>query len=157
MTVPPTLVANGTSKTRVYTASKSYRLSLTDSLTINRVAPEFTSSEILRRFSYSPSLKNAASTVTEKIRACLGTHTPSPCRARAHTHTHTHTHSTITPAHARGLGFWDSALECGGRYTKCVQALTRLMSHHGRGKRPCPYCDSCEVPLLEHVINAHYR
>ena len=26
---------------------------------------------------------------------------------------------------------WNSALECGGRYTKCVQALTRLMSHHG--------------------------
>ena len=26
---------------------------------------------------------------------------------------------------------WDGALECGGRYTKCVQALTRLMSHHG--------------------------
>ena len=52
---------------------------------------------------------------------------------------------------------WDGALECGGRYTKCVQALTRLMSHHGRGKKPCPYCDSCEVPLLEHIINAHYK
>ena len=51
----------------------------------------------------------------------------------------------------------DSALECGGRYTKCVQALTRLMSHQGRGKKPYPYCDSCDVPLLEHVINAHYR
>ena len=45
---------------------------------------------------------------------------------------------------------WDGALECGGRYTKCVQALTRPMSHHGRGKKPYPYCDSCEVPLLEH-------
>ena len=49
------------------------------------------------------------------------------------------------------------ALECGGRYTKCVQALTRLMGHHGRGKKPCPYCDSCEVPLLEYVISAHNR
>ena len=52
---------------------------------------------------------------------------------------------------------WDSALECGGRYTKSVQALTRLMSHHGREKKLCPYCDSCEVPLLQNVINAHYR
>ena len=51
-----------------------------------------------------------------------------------------------------GMFSHHSALECGGRYTKCVQALTRLMSHHGRGKKPCPYCDSCEVPLLEHVM-----
>ena len=32
---------------------------------------------------------------------------------------------------------WDSALECGGIYTKYVQTLTRLMSHHGRGKNGC--------------------
>ena len=49
---------------------------------------------------------------------------------------------------------WDGALECGGRYTKCVQALTRLMSHHGRGKKPCPYCDSCEVPLHQCTLQA---
>ncbi len=24
-------------------------------------------------------------------------------------------------------------------------------------EKPCLYCDSCEVPLLEHVINAHCR
>ncbi len=33
---------------------------------------------------------------------------------------------------------WDSALECGGRYTKCVQALTRLMSTMEEGRSLAP-------------------
>ena len=45
-----------TRRTRVYTVT-----SLADCLTPNRAAPELTGSEILPRFSYSPSLKNAAS------------------------------------------------------------------------------------------------
>ncbi len=65
--------------------------------------------------------------------------------------------ASMIAAVAERSRIWDSDLECGGRYTKCVQALIRLMSHHGRGEKPCLYCDSCEVPLLEHVINAHYR
>ena len=51
---------------------------------------------------------------------------------------------------------WDSALECGGRYTKSVQALTRLMSHHGR-ERSCAPTVTAVKSLLQNVINAHYR
>ena len=52
---------------------------------------------------------------------------------------------------------WVGALEHGGRYTAGLQVLTRLMSHHGRGRRPCPFCEDSDfdVTILEHVLESH--
>ena len=52
---------------------------------------------------------------------------------------------------------WDGVLEHGGRYTARLQALTRLMSHHGRGRRPCPFCEDSDfdVTILEYVLESH--
>ena len=52
---------------------------------------------------------------------------------------------------------WDAALDLGVKHTRGLQALARVMSHHGRGVRPCPMCD---VPghiacLLNHVLEEH--
>ena len=51
---------------------------------------------------------------------------------------------------------WETALDLGYRHTRGLQALSRLMCHHGRGKKPCPLCD-CElsIPLLDHVLAVH--
>ena len=38
----------------------------------------------------------------------------------------------------------DGVLEHGGRYTPWLQAFTRLMSHHGRGRRPFPFCNDSD-------------
>ena len=50
---------------------------------------------------------------------------------------------------------WDGVLEHSGRYTAGLQALTRLMSHHGRGRRLCPFCEDTDldVTILEHVLS----
>ena len=52
---------------------------------------------------------------------------------------------------------WETALDLGYRHTRDLQALSRLMCHHGRGMKPCPLCD-CELSttsLLDHVLAVH--
>ena len=55
------------------------------------------------------------------------------------------------------LRLWDAALDLGVRHTKGLQAVSRLMSHHGRGRKPCPLCDVTDLPIsvLEHVLSDH--
>ena len=52
---------------------------------------------------------------------------------------------------------WDAALNYGGKTTRGLQMLSRVMSHHGRGGRPCPLCDV--VPLrssvMVHILGNH--
>ena len=52
---------------------------------------------------------------------------------------------------------WDRALDYGVQHTKGLQALSRLMSSHGRGKQPCPLCDhTClDSPVLDHFLKVH--
>ena len=39
------------------------------------------------------------------------------------------------------LRLWDEALNLGERHTKGLKNLSRVLSHHGRGSKPCPlYC-----------------
>jgi hypothetical protein len=35
--------------------------------------------------------------------------------------------------------------------------LSRLLGHHGKGKKPCPFCDKMDlpVPVLYHVLGEH--
>ena len=42
-------------------------------------------------------------------------------------------------------------------YTRGLQAVARLMSHHGKGKKPCPCCDLESLPcsVLDHVLAEH--
>jgi hypothetical protein len=55
------------------------------------------------------------------------------------------------------LKLWDLALELGLRHTRGLQALSRLMSHHDRGKKPCPLCEGelNGLTVLEHVLEKH--
>ena len=51
---------------------------------------------------------------------------------------------------------WETALALGPRHTSGLQALSRLLCHHGGGMKPCPLCDSdFGVPLLDHVLDVH--
>ena len=52
-----------------------------------------------------------------------------------------------------------AALDLGVKHTRGLQALSRVMGHHGRGVKPCPVCD---VPgplacLLDHVLKDHWE
>ena len=52
---------------------------------------------------------------------------------------------------------WDAALDFGVKHTRGLQALSRVIGHHGRGVKPCPVCDvlgpfAC---LLGHVLKDH--
>ena len=55
---------------------------------------------------------------------------------------------------------WDTTFQLGHRHTKGLQNLTRIMSHHGRGKKPCPLCETslgttAQVGVLKHVLRDH--
>ena len=45
----------------------------------------------------------------------------------------------------------------GIQHTRGLQMLSRLMSNHGGGQRPCPPCESSDLTttVLEHVQLAH--
>ena len=54
---------------------------------------------------------------------------------------------------------WDAARDLGKKHTRGLPALSKVMSHHGRGVKPCSLCD---VPgpltcLLDHVLNDHHE
>ena len=53
---------------------------------------------------------------------------------------------------------WNAAFDLGVKHRRGLQALSRVMGHHGRGVKPCPLCD---VPgpfacLLDHVLKDHW-
>ena len=54
---------------------------------------------------------------------------------------------------------WDKALQLGHRHTRGLQNLTRLLSHHGRGEKPCPLCETLGTTtqggVLNHVLRDH--
>ena len=52
---------------------------------------------------------------------------------------------------------WDAALDFGGKTVRGMQMLTRVMSHHGRGSRPCPLCDDATLQssVLDHILENH--
>ena len=57
----------------------------------------------------------------------------------------------------RGWRLWDEALNLGERHTKGLKNLSRVLSHHGRGSKPCPLCDWTpeEENVFEHIILRH--
>ena len=54
---------------------------------------------------------------------------------------------------------WDAALHLGTRHLRGLQTLSRLMSHHGRGSKPCPLCEKDKLcsRLLDHYLTAHQQ
>ena len=52
---------------------------------------------------------------------------------------------------------WDELLVYKSRHLEGLQALSRLMSHHGRGSKPCTLCDitNLTVSVLSHVLLRH--
>ena len=47
----------------------------------------------------------------------------------------------------------------GTRHCKGLQALTRLLVHHGHGVKPCPLCDENElnVTLIDDILMNHQQ
>ena len=62
---------------------------------------------------------------------------------------------------AREVGWsnlWDACLSFGEKHTIGLQKLCRIMSHHGRGRNPCPLCEDPRIAtasVLEHVVDHH--
>ena len=53
---------------------------------------------------------------------------------------------------------WDVALHLGSsRHTAGLQHLTRILTHHGHGLKPCPMCDECLMrrSLIDYILDAH--
>ena len=50
-----------------------------------------------------------------------------------------------------------TALDSGGKAARGMQMLSRIMSHHGRGGRPCPLCDGAalQCSVLDHILDHH--
>ena len=40
---------------------------------------------------------------------------------------------------------WEATLHLGTRHTDGLQALSRMLAHHGRGVKPCPLCDESSL------------
>ena len=54
----------------------------------------------------------------------------------------------------RWLRLWDTALDLGLRHTRGLQVMSRLISSHGQGRKPCPVCDQVNLAtsVLEHML-----
>ena len=52
---------------------------------------------------------------------------------------------------------WDTVRHLGSRHTIGLQHLSRMLSHHGRGSKPCPLCDDklSGGSLTAHVLAQH--
>ena len=52
---------------------------------------------------------------------------------------------------------WDSVLQCGSRHTTGLQFLTRILTHHGHGSKPCPLCEDLlhGQELAVHILQEH--
>lgn len=55
------------------------------------------------------------------------------------------------------LRLWDKVLDLGDWQMRGMKALTRMLSHHGRGSKPCPLCDESllAIPLFDYVMNRY--
>lgn len=54
---------------------------------------------------------------------------------------------------------WDTTLFLGTRHTAGLQALSRLLAHHGHGSKPCPLCEErslCTSPII-HFLKEHQK
>ena len=58
---------------------------------------------------------------------------------------------------------WDHTLDLGWKAVQGLKMLSRAMSHHGKGERPCHLCESDtensleEETLLDHILTSHYH
>ena len=52
---------------------------------------------------------------------------------------------------------WDATLLLGMRHTDGLQALSRMLAHHGQGVKPCPLCDesSLHPNPIGHLLTRH--
>jgi hypothetical protein len=52
---------------------------------------------------------------------------------------------------------WGDLLDYNNKRTEGLKVLSRLLGHHGKGKKPCPFCDKMDlpVPVLYHVLGDH--
>ena len=57
---------------------------------------------------------------------------------------------------------WDYTLDLGWKAVQGLKMLSRAMSYHGKGKRPCHLCESDtensleDETLLDHILTSHY-
>jgi hypothetical protein len=53
----------------------------------------------------------------------------------------------------------DAVLHLRTRHTAGLQALSRMLAHHGRGSKPCPLCDSNTLAPhpIGHLLAGHQR
>ena len=49
---------------------------------------------------------------------------------------------------------WDATLNIGEKAVMGLQMLSRVMSYHRRGSRPCPRCDAAALQssVLDHIL-----
>ena len=58
---------------------------------------------------------------------------------------------------------WDHTLDLGWKAVQGLKMLSRAMSHHGKGERPCHLCDADtenplkEETLLDHILTSHHH
>ena len=58
---------------------------------------------------------------------------------------------------------WDHTLDLGWKAVQGLKMLSRVMSHHGKGERPCHLCESDtenslkEETLLDHILTSHHH
>lgn len=54
---------------------------------------------------------------------------------------------------------WDKVLEYKLEHARGVQALARVLGHHGKGEKLCPLCSeqSLDVSVVRHALSVHYK
>ena len=55
---------------------------------------------------------------------------------------------------------WDHVLDLGWKVVLGLKMVSRAMSHHGRGERPCHMCDATSLKddsVLDHILNVHHQ
>ena len=52
---------------------------------------------------------------------------------------------------------WDTTLHLGTRHTTGLQALSKVLAHHGHGSKPCPLCDKnmLDSSIIAHLLSDH--
>ena len=55
------------------------------------------------------------------------------------------------------MRLWGAALHLGRRHTEGLQALSRMLVHHGLGSKPCPLCDGSTLDPnpIGHLLREH--
>ena len=54
---------------------------------------------------------------------------------------------------------WDRVMDLGSWQVKGLQNLSKVLSSHGRGSKPCPRCDVGDLggSLMDHLLESHRR